>query len=292
MPIPGLRGMSPLAVMKKSLNDFFKDDMTTYASAMAYQILFSIFPFLIFLIALLGFLELSSFFDWLRDRASVVFPQQAMDQVNQVINEVQKQQGGLLSFGMIVALWTASAAIRATMNALNVAYDVPEGRPAWKLYPLSILYTICIAVLMIAVAALLIIGPQAMQWIAEKVGLEDLIVTLWKWLRWPVALVILALTVAVVYYVAPNIKQNFKFLSPGALVAVVVWALASYGFNYYVSNFADYTSTYGSIGTIIVLLFYFFISSAVLLFGAEVNAAIERYSPSSEGIEVAEEPKE
>lgn len=280
MQIPGLRGLSPVGLVKESVSDFLADDMTTYASALAYQVLFSLFPFIVFLVALLGFLDLPTFFDWLRQQAETILPAQAMDQVNHVITELKQPQGGLLSIGVVVALWTASSGIRATMNALNVAYDVKEGRPAWKLYPLSVLYTIGIAAMMILAAALLILGPKAMQWLAYQVGMEQLFVTLWTWLRWPVSLFLVTLAIAVVYYVAPDVEQEFRFITPGATLAVIVWVLSSLGFNYYVSNFADYSVMYGSIGTIIALLLYFFISTAVLLFGAEVNAVIEHHAPS------------
>lgn len=279
--IPGLRGLSPLQVLKESVRDFFADDMTTYASALSYQVLFSLFPFVIFLIALLGFFHLEDFFEWLRQQAQLVFPQQSMKQVNQVIDDLQRERGGLLSVGVVIALWSASAAVRATMNALNVAYDVSEGRPAWKLYPLSIVYTIGVAGMMIAAATLLMIGPQAMQWIAQQVGMEQLFVTLWAWVRWPAALFLLTLAVALIYYVAPDVEQEFRFITPGAILAVIVWVAASIAFNYYVTSFADYNATYGSIGTIVVLLLYFFISAAVMLFGAELNAVIEHHS--SEG---------
>jgi membrane protein len=267
-----------LAVAKESIKRFFDDDMTTYASALAYQILFSIFPFVIFLIALLGFLHLSRFFEWLREHAQLVFPHQAMPQVNQVIDELQKQEGGLLSLGVLVALWSASAAVRATMNALNVAYDAHETRPAWKLYPLSILYTLGLAVLLIAIAVLLVVGPEAVEWLAHWVGLEQVFVLIWAWLRWPVALLLMTLVLALVYYAAPNVAHRFRLLTPGAVVAVLIWICASLAFDYYVRSFANYSATYGSIGTIVVLLLYFFLSAAVLLFGAEINAVIEHPS--------------
>lgn len=291
MRIPGLRGISPLTIVKDSVKDFLADDMTTYASALSYQVLFSLFPFILFLIALLGFLNMSSFFDWLRQHAAMMLPQDSMQQVDNVIGELQQQKGGLMSFGVIVALWTASAAVRATMNALNVAYDVEEGRPAWKLYPLSVLYTIGIAGMMILAAAFLMVGPQAMQWLAYQVGMEQTFVTVWAWLRWPAALLLLTLAVAVVYYVAPDVEQDFRFITPGAVIAVVVWVATSLAFNYYVSNFADYGATYGSIGAIIALLFYFFISAAVMLFGAEINAVIEHYSPEGKNHGEKEIPK-
>jgi membrane protein len=279
MQIRGLRGLGPIELIKRSIRDFGKDDMSTHASALAFQALFSIFPFILFLIALLGFLQLTSFFEWLQGRAAAMLPPQAADQVNEVISGLQEAQGGLMSIGVILALWTASAAVRVIMNAMNQAYNVREARPAWKLYPLSIIYTIGIAVMLIAAAALLTIGPQAMEWIGNQVGFSDVFVLVWAWLRWPAAFVLLILAVAVIYYVAPNVEQDFRFISPGAIIAVVVWVLGSIGFSFYVSNFADYNAMYGSIGAIIVLLFYFFISSAVLLFGAEINAVIEHHSP-------------
>lgn len=279
MRIPGLRGMSLFRLIKESVKDFFDDDMTTYASALAYQVFFSLFPFILFLIALLGFLKLSSFFEWLRQHSQMLLPAEASDQVNRVINELQQEQGGLLSLGALVALWIASAAVRATMNAFNVAYKVDERRSAWKLYPLSVIYTIGIAAMMIIAAVLLTVGPQAVQWLAQQIGLEQVFVTLWAWLRWPAAFLILTLAVAIIYYVAPNVEQRFRFITPGALFAVLVWIAASFGFSYYVRTFADYNATYGSIGAIIILLLYFFISAAVLLLGAEINSTIERHSP-------------
>ena len=275
MPVLGLRGLGLAEVLKRSVKDFGADDMGTYAAALAYQVLFSLFPFIIFLVALLGFLNLPEFFEWLRQQASAVLPSQAMGQVNQAIDQIQQPRGGLLSFGIIVALWSASGGVRATMNALNVAYDVQEGRPAWKRFTLSVLYTIGLAALLILATALMVVGPQAMQWLGDRVGLGSLVVMLWNWLRWPVAVFLLTLVVALIYYVAPDVEQTFTFITPGALLAVLVWIVASLGFGFYVQNFADYSATYGSIGAIIVLLFYFYISSSVLLFGAEVNATIE-----------------
>lgn len=279
MQIPGLRGLGPVALVKQSVKGFLDDDMTTYASALAYQVIFSLFPFVIFLIALLGFLHMPQFFTWLREQAATFLPDQAMEQVNRVIDELQQPQGGLLSLGIIVALWTASAGVRAVMNALNKAYDVRESRPAWKLYPLSILYTIGLAIMLAAAAAMLVVGPDAMKWLAQKIGLEQAFVYVWTWARWPVLLFLLSLAVAMVYYVAPNVRHRFQLITPGAVLAVLVWIGASVGFDYYLRNFADYSVMYGSVGTIIGLLLYFFISASVLLFGAEVNAVIERHAP-------------
>lgn len=279
MHLLDLRGMGLVEVLKCTVKDFMDDEMPTYASALAFQMLFSLFPFLLFLIALIGFLDLQRFFDWLQQQAALLLPAQAMDTVNTVIAQFQQQRAGLFSVGIIVALWTASAGVRSTMLAMNKAYDVEEGRPAWKRIPLSVLYTVGIALMLLSAAALMLVGPEVMSWLAGWVGLEQLIVTLWTWLRWPVAILLLILAVAVIYYVAPDVEQSFRFITPGSVLAVLVWIAASLGFGFYVRNFANYDATYGSVGAIIVMLLYFFISAAVLLFGAELNAVIEHRHP-------------
>ncbi|MBK3748998.1 YihY/virulence factor BrkB family protein [Stutzerimonas balearica] len=278
MPIFDTRGIGATTLLKKTFKEFSSDDMSTYASALAYRALFSLFPFLLFLLALLGFLNLSDFFDWIRQQAALALPSMAMEQVNPVIDQLQRQQGGLLSFGILAALWTASVGFRSLMNAMNRAYDVREGRPTWKLMLLSVLYTVGSAVLLLACAMLMVLGPQVMGWLADLVGLRDVVVVLWAWLRWPVVIFLMMLLVAVLYYVTPDVEQKFRFITPGSVLAVVVWVAASLAFGIYVQNFADYNATYGSIGAIIVLLLYFYISAAVLLLGAELNAVIEHHS--------------
>lgn len=280
MQVPGFRGVPVRDVAKESVKEFLDDDMATYAAALAYQVLLSLFPFIIFLIALLSFLRIPGFFNWLVEQARGVLPEDALGQVTEVIGEVQNQrEGGLLSFGIIAAVWIASAGIRSTMNAMNAAYGVEEGRPAWKRYLVSILYTLGLAVVIVVAVGLMLVGPQVMTWLTEQFGMDQLFVTLWRWLRLPVAVVLLMLAVALIYYFAPNVDQRFRFITPGTVLAVIVWVAASLGFSYYVSNFANYSATYGSIGAIIVLLLYFFLSSLVLLFGAEVNAVIEHHAP-------------
>jgi membrane protein len=277
MRLPGFHDTNPVDLIKRSLREFSKDDMTTYAAALSYHALFALFPFIIFLVALLGFLQVPQFFDWILEQAQTAFPADAYARLEEVINQVQNQSnGGLLSFGIVTAIWAASSGIRSLMNALNVAFDVEETRPAWKRYALSILYTLGIAALLLASAALMLLGPQAMEAIAEQVGLGSAFVFVWTWLRWPVLAALLALAAALVYYVAPNVEQPFKLITPGAAFAVILWVVASVGFSIYVSNFANYSATYGSLGGVVVLLFFFFISSAVLLLGAEINAELHK----------------
>jgi membrane protein len=286
MRIRGMRKLGLLELGKRSVKAYLEDDMMTYAAALAFRMFFALFPFILFLVALLGFLRIPGFFDWLLNQAQTVLPQQAMGRVAEVIGQVRDRgREGLLSFGIIVALWSASVGMRSLMNGLNAAYDVEEERPAWKRYPLSILYTLALAAMIIIAAGLMFIGPQAINWLAGQVGMAEVFAAVWAWLRWPVAIFLLMLAVAIIYYFGPNVDQPFRFITPGSVLAVAVWIAASLGFSYYVSNFADYGATYGSLGAVIVLLFYFFISAAVLLFGAEVNAELYHYAAEGDDAE-------
>ena len=295
MLFPVLNGLPLGKVLIRTVKEFIDDEMSTYASALAYQMLFSLFPFILFLIALIGFLHLPDFFSWLRLQSELVLPPQALEQVNPVIDQLQQSKGGLLSVGIVIALWTASAGVRLMMSAMNAAYDVVEGRPIWKRLPLSIFYTIGLAGMLLAAAALMVLGPQVMSWLAGQVGLEAFVVTLWTILRWPVIVLLMMVAVAVMYYVMPDVEQKFRFITPGSVLAVVVWIAASLGFAFYVKTFADYNAMYGSIGAIIVLLLYFYISAAVLLLGAEMNAVIEHMSaegkdPGEKTFDEADDP--
>lgn len=278
MIFPDMKQLPLGKVLLRTVKEFVDDEMPTYASALAYQMLFSLFPFLLFLIALIGFLHLPDFFGWLRMQSSLVLPPQALDQVNPVIDQLQQSQGGLLSVGILIALWTASAGVRLLMSAMNAAYDVNEQRPLWKRLPLSVLYTVGLAGMLLSAAALMVLGPQVMNWIAARLGIEEFIVTLWTLARWPLIVVLMMMAVALIYYVMPDVKQQFRFITPGSVLAVVVWIIASVGFGIYVKSFSNYNAMYGSIGAIIVLLLYFYISAAVLLLGAEMNAVIEHMS--------------
>ena len=165
---------------------------------------------------------------------------QARDEVRPIIHQLQQQKAGLLSVGILVALWSASAGVRSTMHALNAAYDVKEGRPAWKKVSLSVLYTIGLAVLLLLIAGLMVTGPEVMRWLAGKIGPEQFVVTTWTWVRWPIAVTLMALVVALIYYVAPDVEQRFRLITPGSVLAVLFWIAASLGFGFYLRNFANY----------------------------------------------------
>lgn len=260
---------------------FVTHDMTTHARAVTFQVLFSLFPFVILFMALLGFLQLSNVFDWLRRQSEVFLLTNTAPQMNSIIDQLQQRRHGMLSFSLVFATWASSSAMRSMMNALNVVYGVCEGRPLWKRYLLSILTTLVVGVMLAAAFTLLLVRPAAIATLAEHLGLAHWWAVLWAWwLRWPVILLALTATVTVVYWAAPDVEQRFQFVTPGAFVAVLAWFAASMGFDFYVRNVGNYDRVYGSVGTVVVLLLYFFISSLILLFGAELNAALEHHAPS------------
>jgi membrane protein len=288
MNIPGFEGLNPLKVGKKAIKEYLDDDMNTYAGALTYRILLAIFPFLIFLLTVLSALGLTNFFDWAVEEARDAFPGEVASQLETIIDQVREgATGGLLSFGLIGALWAAAGGIRSAINALNAAYDVEDSRPIWKLFPMSILFTIGLALVLVASGALLLLGPQAMEWLADQIGLGTAFVTTWTWLRIPTALLLMVVAVALMYYFFPNVDQPFRLVSPGSIIAVVSWVLATIGFSIYLSNFSNFNATYGSLGGVVVLMLYFFISSITLLVGAEVNAVIYKATHNADGTNIA-----
>ena len=277
---------------KRSIrNFFFEHPMATYAAALAYRGLFGLFPFVLILVVLVGALGFPDFFDQAMDQAraqsSRYVPQQLEPVVEQareqvrpllgMIERAEKQAGGkLLFFGVAVALWSVSAVARTLTEAFNVAYQVAETRRWWKQLVLSLAFGPVLALVVIVSVALMLVGPQLVGSIAELVDLDELFVRLWGWLRFPVALLLLAVVLSVVYRFGPNAKQRFRSVVPGAALSVVLWAISSVGFSFYLANFADYGVTYGSLGAAVGLLFYLYLCASVVLFGAELNAAISR----------------
>jgi membrane protein len=268
---------------------FFEHPMATYAAALAYRGLFGLFPFVLILVVLVGALGFPDFFDRAMDQAraqsSGYVPQQlepvvepAREQVKPLVGMIEraeKQAGGkLLFFGVAVALWSVSAVARTLTEAFNVAYQVAETRRWWKQLVLSLAFGPVLALVVIVSVALMLVGPQLVGSIAALVDLDELFVRLWGWLRFPVALLLLAVVLSVVYRFGPNAKQRFRSVVPGAALSVVLWAISSVGFSFYLANFANYGVTYGSLGAAVGLLFYLYLCASVVLFGAELNAAI------------------
>jgi membrane protein len=200
--------------------------------------------------------------------------------LEKMVEQAQKQAGDdLLFFGVAVALWSISALARTLTEAFNAAYEVAETRRWWKVSALSLAFGPVLALMVIVSLALMLIGPEVVERIASLVGLADAFVSLWTWLRFPVALSLLAVVLSVVYRYGPDARQRFRSVVVGAALAVVLWAISSVGFSIYLANFANYGITYGSLGAAVGLLFYLYLSASVVLLGAEVNAAIYHALP-------------
>jgi membrane protein len=301
-----IRRLSIVEVSQRSIRNFVGHSMPTYASALAYQGLFALFPFVIFLGLLLVVLQVDGFFDRLFEQARSQPPQQVPGSLETVVEQARSSlpeealapvaerlvrqgqevaESNLLPFGIVFfAIWSASGVAWTLLEALNVVHGVEETRPLWKRFAFSVVFAPAIGVMVIVGAGLLLIGPQLAEWLAGRIGLDEAFVILWWWwLRIPVALFLLMLAVSVIYRFVPNTNRRFRFVAPGAVVAVVAWALALLGFSFYLSNFADYGAVYGSLGAAVALLVYLYISAATLLLGAEVNEAVYRFASETEG---------
>jgi membrane protein len=239
----------------------------------------SIFPMLLALISLLGLFGQSAT-QPLLDNVSTVAPGPAKDIVTNAITNLQKSQSsaGLMFFvGLALALWSASGYVGAFMRASNDIWDVDEGRPAWKTVPLRVGVTgLLLVLLTISAMAVVLTGPLAKS-IGDIVGLGSAAVTAWDIAKWPVLILVVSFMIALLYYAAPNVKHpKFQWVSPGSIMAVVLWIIASALFAFYVANFSSYNKTYGALGGVIVFLTWLWITNNVILLGAEVNAEIER----------------
>lgn len=265
-----------LGFVKKLMGEIQEDDCTGQAAQLAYYFLFALFPFLLFLTALLGYVPIPNLLDSIMNLLAGLLPEQVATLLRgNVQNLVTNQKGGLLSFGIIAALWSASTAIVALMTNLNRAYDVQEGRPFWKVRGLALLLTIGLAFFVVVSMALLMFGPQIGGWVASQVGLGEVFKIAWNILRWPVLVFFLVLAMALLYYFAPDVDQRWKWITPGSAFAVLATIAASLGFSYYVNNFGSYNKTYGSIGAVIVLLTWLYLTGLFLLIGGEINAEVE-----------------
>jgi membrane protein len=276
---------------KRSVKSYFEHRMATYAEQLSYRGLFGFFPFIILVFALLAVLRVDAVFDRLIEAAMGVPPQQIPEPLEPVAEEGRTQAeflrplieqareqagGGLLSFGIIISLWSVSAVTFTLTEALNDAYGVEETRSRPKRFAFALVFGPFLALAFIFASGLMLIGPQVAGWLAGLAELDEAWVALWGWLRFPAALFLLAAVLSVVYRMVPDTDRSFWSATPGALFAVIVWAIASLGFSFYLANFASRGLTFGSLGTAVGLLVYLYLSASVVLLGAEINAAVYR----------------
>lgn len=271
-----LGGLSVAELGRRVWHEIGKDEITDRAAALGYYFLFALFPALLFLTSLLGMLPLTGLMERLIAYADRALPGDAGRIVGQTLAEIQAgARGGLLSFGVLAALWAGSNGMASVMTALNAAYGVDDARPWWKRRLLSIVLTFGFALFIVAALVLVVFGPQIAETVANGLGLGRVFALAWRLLNLPVVVVFVLLGIALVYYFAPAAKQHWRWVTPGSVVGLVLWLGMSYGLRFYVANFADYGATYGSIGGVILLMLWLYLSGLVLLVGAEINAEIE-----------------
>lgn len=281
------------AALKNTWREFKADNGSDYAAALTYYGVLAIFPGLLVFVAILGFLGPDRT-DQAINEVGQVAPPEVVSFVNQVVETAQQQQttaGVVALISVLVAVWSASGYISAFMRASNVIYDVPEGRPIWKTIPIRFIVTLVVAVMLVACALIIILsGGLAIQ-IGHLLGLSDAAITTWSIAKWPVLAVLAAAIVAVIYWAAPNVKpQGFRWISPGSLLAIAIWLIASAAFAFYAANFASYNRTYGTLAGVIIFLVWFWISNTALLLGLQLNAELARARAEQAGLPEGAEP--
>jgi membrane protein len=268
-------------ILKRTFREaFFEDNCLGMAAQLAYYFFFALFPTLLVLVALASYFPVTTLIDDLFRTLGGIAPPEVLQIITDQIKKIgEGEDGGLLTVGMLVALWSASAAMTAIVDTLNAAYDITEGRPWWKVRLTAIALTIAVAVFILVSFALVLVGPTLATHLAERFYLGDAFEWTWKILQWPVVFALASAGIAMIYYFAPDAEQDWVWLTPGSVVATMLWLVASLVFKYYVANFGNYNETYGAIGAVMILMLWFYISGLVILFGAEMNAEIEHASP-------------
>ena len=287
------RDPGTMATLKRTWKEFSQDNLTDWAAALTYYGVLALFPALIALVSIVGIVfSPTQITNALNEIVGQLGPKSAVDTLKGPIEGIAgggTKTGVFLVVGILAALWSASGYVGAFMRASNIMYEVDEGREIWKLRPLQMLVTL-LMILLIAIAAIAVVvtGPVA-EAVGGAIGVGDTAVTVWNIAKWPVLVAIVAFMLAILYYASPNAKVGkFSFISPGAIVAVVIWVIASALFAFYVSNFGSYDKTYGSLGGVVVFLVWLYISNAAFLFGAQLNAERERSEQFEKGVDGAE----
>ncbi|MGY0003827.1 YihY/virulence factor BrkB family protein [Micromonospora sp. I033] len=289
-----LPGTGWLATLKRTVREFQDDSLTDWAAALTYYGVLSIFPGLLVLISVLGLLGERAT-EGVKDTVNEAVPQENIRQIIESAIEQAGRSGGLASIaaiiGVLAAFWSASGYIAAFMRASNSIYDVPEGRPIWKTLPIRLGVTAVIGVMLLASAVIVVFTGGLAEQAGDAIGLGSTAVTVWNILKWPVLLVLVSLMFAILYWASPNARHGgFRWVSPGGILAVVIWLVVSGLFALYVSNFGSYNKTYGAVAGVIIFLVWLWLSNIAILLGAEFDAELERSRAIAAGHPADEEP--
>lgn len=271
-----------VGLLRAVISECYKDDVLGHAAQLAFYFLFALFPMLIFLTALVAYLPIPRLLERLMEYFSQVIPTVAFVLVQQTMSEItRKQRGGLLGVGLIVTIWAASSGLHALIYSLNVAYSVKVMRPWWKDRLLAIALTIGFSALTLAALSIIFFGGNLGAFLANHYQLNRAFQNGWRLLQWPMVVFFLLLGLELIYYYAPNLQQRWRWFSPGAIFALLLWLMISFGFRWYVVRVANYSLTYGSLGSVMVLMLWLYLTSIAILIGGEINGVREHRNISA-----------
>ena len=267
-------------LLKRTAREMKSDDCLGIAAQLAYYFFLALFPAFLFLLALASFFPLDDLIDQVVRALRPIAPGEVVGFLEEQLRQVSNaDSGGILTIGILGAIWSSSAAVVAIIGSLNRAYDIDEGRPWWKVRLTAIVLTLALAVMILLSFSLIVAGPVLAERLASTFGLGPFFEWTWKIVQWPLAFLLASTAIGLVYYFAPDAEQDWVWITPGALVGTSLWVLVSLAFKVYVANFGNYNATYGAMGGVAILLLWFYFSSLAILVGAEMNAEIEHASP-------------
>lgn len=280
-----LGGLSLTELGRRLWRESQEDELLGRAAQLSYYALLALFPALIFLTALMGLFSVENFMPELMTYLRNVLPADALSMVERFLNQIAEGSGAdLLSLGALGALWASSSGVTAIIDALDVVYDVgQDSRPFWRIRLTSVLLTVGLAGFVVFSIALVLYGADIGRWVADLIGVGLIFTWTWNVLQWPIVVALMLFVVAIVYYMCPDVKQEWRWITPGSVFAVGMWIVVSLGFKAYVDHFGDYNKVYGSIAGVIVLMLWLYWSGLVLLIGGEINAEIEEAATERQG---------
>jgi membrane protein len=281
------------AVVKRTVREFQDDRLSDWAGALTYYGVLSIFPALLAVVSILGLFG-SRATGPLLDNVGTLAPGPVQDILTQSLRGLEQNRGGAGLFtiiGIAVAIWSASGYIGAFMRASNIAYDMPEGRPIWKLLPVRVAVTMVLVVLLVISAMIVVFTGGLAERAGQVLGIGDTGIVVWNVAKWPALLIAVMLMLTILFWAAPNVRQpGFRWITPGSALAVVLWIIASLGFGFYVANFGSYNKTYGTLAGAIIFLVWLWVTNLAILFGVELDAELERARAIEAGHPAEKEP--
>jgi membrane protein len=279
-PVNDTLSISWSELARRTWRDAMDDDILGLAAQLSYYLFLALFPAILFVLSLASFFPLTNLTDDIgRSIGPFVSPQVLALIQEQMRRLANNEDGGLLTVGVAGALWSSSAALVSIVGALNRAYDIEEGRPWWKVRLIAIGLTLGVAVIVLVALSLVLIGPMVADRLANLTGWGTPFEMAWLVLQWPLVFGLMATAIGFVYYFGPDAEQDWAWITPGAITATLLWLVISLLFKFYVANFTDYEGSYGTVGGVIVVLLWFYVSGIAILTGAELNAEIEHASP-------------